>query len=271
MWIADGLTDTGIEPNTVTLNPWASPEIWTRNTNDGFANPTQENVEYNPNQDAYIYVRLQNKGTINYSGNGATLELYWAKASSNLIWPNSWNGSTSFPQGGVTGGLIASFPITNTIAANGEVIIERVFNEPNPNTYSWALGNGGENWHFCLLARIVSNDDPMHLTETWAITQNVLNNNNIGWKNISILDNILDPSAPPTETLIPNATIAVGNPFTGPRNFIIDFLNDPAEIGNGIFEEAEVIIKLDDVLLNAFNAAGGLTNTLNITEGGFKS
>lgn len=265
LWVPDGIEDTGIEPNTLTLYPWTSPEIWTRNTNDGFINQTQENIEYNPNQNAYIYVKIKNRGTINYSGSGATLELYWAKASSNLAWPNSWNGSTSFPQGGITGGLITSFDITNTIAANGEVIIEKVFNEPNPNTYQWAVNSGGENWHFCLLARIVSNDDPMYLTETTSITQNVLNNNNLGWKNISVVD-VIDPNplAPPTVVAIPNATIAVGNPFHIPKNYIVEFLNDTQEIGNGIFEEAEVVIKLDDVLLNAFNNAGGFANVHNI-------
>lgn len=266
LFVADGIEDTGVEPNIITLYPWTSPEIWTRNTNDGLTNQTQENVEYNPSQDAYIYVRLKNIGTINYTGNGATLELYWTKASSSCIWPTSWNGSTSFPQGGVTGGLIASIPITNTIASNGEVIVEHVFNEPNPNLYSWALANGGENWHFCLLARIVSNDDPMHLPETSFIPQNVLNNNNLSWKNISVVDNVVNPSAPPTEIIIPTATINVGNPFTGPKNYMIEFLNDPAEIGNGIFEEAEVVIALDDVLLNAFHEAGGLAHAQNIME-----
>jgi hypothetical protein len=57
---------------------------------------------------------------------------------------------------------------------------------PNPANFPF------DKHHFCLLARIESNQDPMYLTEFWDVGTNARFNNNIAWKNVSIFE-----AAPP--------------------------------------------------------------------------
>ena len=79
---------------------------------------------------------------------------------------------------------------------------------PNPADYAF----GGDQWHFCILARIISSSEPN--IETSDMYTNVINNNNIALKNISIIDSA--PNATAVGEFNNGAVVAVGNPFDDP-------------------------------------------------------
>ncbi len=107
-FMRDDVLDTGIEPNTSTISPWNSPDIWIRQNPDPnwepypfpTASPTwtpqaHENPEYRERdyaQPNYVYVRVTNRGTQATSPNDR-LRVYWAKASTGLNWPDNWIGA----------------------------------------------------------------------------------------------------------------------------------------------------------------------------------
>jgi hypothetical protein len=75
---------------------------------------------------------------------------------------------------------------------NESVVIEIPWYPPDVNNYN-CMGQAG---HFCLLARIeTSTTAPfgMSTPEGNSVGTNTVNNNNIAWKNITIVDNLSDP------------------------------------------------------------------------------
>ncbi len=174
--------DRGEEPNIDQGSMSKSNDIWVRNQQDGFTNATNEDPEYiSPTTPVYVYVRVRNRGCISSTGN-ETLSLHWAKASTALTWPNFWNGSTTSPL--LMGNLISTQNIP-VIAPQSSAIIEYEWFPPNPNDYN-AINDPSL---FGLLARQVSSNDPMAVTEIADVEQNVQENNNIAWKNINVQNN----------------------------------------------------------------------------------
>jgi len=112
------------------------------------------------------------------------VKLYWAKASTSLSWPAPWDGSVTSPA--LMGGLIGSQPVT--VVGGSQEILSFDWTPPDPSDYA---AFGADKAHFCLLARIeTSPTAPFGMTtpETGDLYANVQNNNNIVWKNISIVD-----------------------------------------------------------------------------------
>jgi hypothetical protein len=259
--IKDSPVDVGNEPNLETQYFWGSEDIWVRPTADGLTD--HANPEYDPIIPNVCYVRIKNIGNTTSSGNDI-LNVYWAKAGSALIYPESWNGLNYFPapnNNALLGNVMGQVSIP-PLNPDQEIILSVNFQVPNPDTYNWF--GSSEKWHFCLMARIESTIDPIDETFANDIVNYTKNNNNVVWKNVTIVNNISDtPQAPKA----PNATIAVGNPFNSPKDYTLVFENDLIDLGKGIFEEAEVTITLDNVLLDAFRNAGGFANSENIMEG----
>lgn len=241
MMIRNSLIDYGVEPDNNTQQIfWQSPDIWVRNQQDGTYISEHQNPEYDPVQPVYVYVRVTNRSCETSSGNDE-LELYWAKANTALNWPNYWDGSMSI-DGVSLGGEVATLTIP-PLAPGQEVILEFPWMVPNPDDYT----NINENpWHFCLLARIVSDDDPMTSPEGSFITANVKNNNNLGWKNTTVVD--LEPNTPG----LVGGVVAVSNPFSQSRTYQLELFKDSAETGKSIYEEAEIGIEMDVVLYDAW-------------------
>ncbi|MBW6492805.1 MAG: S8 family serine peptidase, partial [Lentimicrobium sp.] len=107
LYIRDLEDDFGIEPNEAeTGTPmWISPDIWIRNQDDGTVNQVHENPEYSATNPVYVYIRVTNKGDETSTGN-EELHLYWAKAGTDLVWKDYWDGSVSvngIPMGGILG------------------------------------------------------------------------------------------------------------------------------------------------------------------------
>ncbi len=248
LMVKDSQEDLGIEPNTVTQYFWASPDIWIRNQDDNGL--THQNPEYSPTVPNYAYIRITNKSLIASSGN-EHLKFYWAKAGTSLNWPDSWNGTSTFANNALKGNEVGTVNIP-VIQPGQTKIVKMPFLVPNPDDYSFA---GSDQWHFCLLARIVATDDPI-ISETNDLVSNVSKSNNIAWKNVTIVY-----AVPDSEGKL-GGVIAVGNPFNEIRTFNLNFEADNKEMGKLIFEEAEVTVHLDDILINAWEKGGKQGNNV---------
>lgn len=243
LMIKDSSDDDGTEPNTITQYMWNSNNIWVRNSND--TSLDHENPEFSTTSPNYVKVRVINNSCVPSTGT-EQIKLYWAKASTGLSWPNPWTGGVTYPPTNASmGNLIGTLNIPE-LQANEEVILTFPWLVPNPANY----GTNGDQWHFCLLARIEATNDPMTVAETTNLNSNVRNNNNIAWKNVTVVDII------PNNVVDPGGVIAVENPFNETKAFYLEMEIAYFETGKPIYEEAEVGIKMDDVLYKAWERGG---------------
>ena len=182
-YIRDTPDEFGKEPNPDTGPMWLSDDIWVRNQNDGLTNRTHENPKFG--QTNYLYVRVRSRGCEGVDD--AQLYVYFTKGSSFLTWSTNWfNYYETTSSGNVlTGHLVSGAPVAipANLKAGEEVILTIPWtNMPNPASFDT------EKHHFCLLARIMSEKDPMTSPEGADVGANTRNNNNIAWKNITILE-----------------------------------------------------------------------------------
>jgi hypothetical protein len=251
LFIKDSPEDFGEEPNTVTEQVWNSKDIWVRNLPDN--GMEHQNPEYSPTSPNYVYVKVTNRGCDTSTGN-EIVKLYWSKASTSLAWDYHWTGN-NFPNNGPSlGDMIGTLTIP-VLQPDEEAILQFTWNNlPNPANYT-AINT--EPWHFCLLARIEGENDPMTFAETTFLTYNVTQNNNIGWKNLTMVD--LDTSSDRKNN---GGVIAVGGDLVSETSsYNLTFKTATAETGAKIFDEAEVSINLDEVLRAAWERGGKkLTN-----------
>jgi hypothetical protein len=179
LWSKDVSDDFGAEPDTSTQPMYISDDIWVRNDNNGLVNHDHQNPEYGST--VSVYVRVRNRAC---SGTGAgTVKLYWAKASTGLAWPAPWDGTVASPA--LMGAQIGSQPVS--VAGGDDEILVFSWTPPNPDDYA---SFGADSGHFCLLSRIETGPAPdfgMTTPETGNLYANVRNNNNIVWKNITVV------------------------------------------------------------------------------------
>jgi Peptidase family C25/FG-GAP-like repeat/Propeptide_C25 len=254
LMVRDGADDLGIQPNVTSQFFWDSNDIWIRNNNND-TSLEHQNPEYSANgAPVYIKVRVTNKSCMPSTGN-EQLNVYWAKASSGLAWPYSWTGGQTFPAtGAVMGNSVGTLTVP-VVQPGQEVILTFPWQVANPYNY-----DGNDQWHFCLLSRLVAPNDPMQVIETNDdLVANVLNNNNIAWKNLTIVDAITGHDADP------GGEIAVANPFNGPKTYTLELAVADAETGKPIYEEAEIGIKMDETLYNAWVRGGKGAQMLEAT------
>lgn len=182
LFTKDTGNDLGNEPNNESTILYSSDDIWIRNTNDGFSN--QEHQNPNGGQLNYVYVKVRNRGC--NPSSPANLKLYWGFASTGLSWPAPWDGSITAPA--LMGNSIGTKPI-GVLNGNDFQIFEFSWTAPDPSDYNSIVG--ADIHHFCLLSRIeTSTASPYGMTspETSNLGLNVKNNNNIAWKNVSVID-----------------------------------------------------------------------------------
>lgn len=248
LYVKDSPDDDGTEPNTVTQHMWTSQDIWIRNNNDNGL--VHQNPEYKapisippftyyPTN--YINVRVINKSCVASTGN-ETLTLNWAKANTALAWPQNWDGSLQNTAGFDLGDELPSVAIP-VIPGGGEAIVVIPWAVPNPDNYS----DNDNPWHFCLLSRINATNDP--LTSPLTSNPNIMvrNNNNLAWKNLTVVDLIANRSA---------AMVMVGNPSKSTKKYVLEFYKEKNEGGKAIFEEAEVRLEMDEKIYNAWKLGG---------------
>ncbi|MAZ72814.1 MAG: hypothetical protein CMC70_06670, partial [Flavobacteriaceae bacterium] len=250
----DTLEDYFYEPNTNNSEIfWHSPDIWVRNQNDGRLIQKHENPEYDPNNPNYVYIRVTNNSCETIASYENNLKLYWSKANTALTWPEHWDGSL-YQADPVTGQqvLMGDEVATHTLPPldPGEsTILEIPWQMPNPADYQHININP---WHFCLLARIESPFDPMAVSETSNLRDNILKNNNIVLKNTTVVDII--PDSPTPQPI--GGVVGVGNPDAVAKTYELKLFPEANEQGKALYEEAEVTITLDSLLYNAWSNGG---------------
>lgn len=181
-YIRDTNDDFGVEPNPTILPLWLSEDIWVRQQNDGLTVREHQNPIYG--QTNYIYVRLRSRNCVPVED--GQLYVYFSKASTGLDWPKHWNDYYEITSNGpvLAGDVVANAPfsVPDDLRAGEERIIEIPWtNMPDPEDFD------AEKHHFCILARLVSNQDPIGV-EVSDLGVNGRNSNNVSWKNITILE-----------------------------------------------------------------------------------
>ncbi|MBI4647900.1 MAG: hypothetical protein HY738_15245, partial [Bacteroidia bacterium] len=252
LFMKDTPSDNGIEPNTTSWPIWISEDIWVRNQQDGIQE--HENPVYSPTQPVYVYVKIRNRGCSSSLGT-EELNLRWAKASTALSWPENWDGSTDLVDGdlstqpnAIAGNLIATQPI-GIIQPGETTILEFAWNPPNPDDYYVINPEPG---HFCLLARIVAANDPMAVTETASLGANVVNNNNIVWKNLTIVQGGK------------NISTAISNVKNIETCYNLAFKVPIEEANNSIINNAKITIDLGEALYQKWVNGGQLATGIEI-------
>ncbi|WP_104735973.1 S8 family serine peptidase [Hanstruepera ponticola] len=247
LYVKDSPDDDGSEPNSVTQNMWTSQDIWVRNVNDDGL--THQNPEYKSNNEPnFINVRVINKSCVASTGS-ETLAINWAKANTSLAWPENWDGTLTNSGNYSLGGALPEVSIP-VIQAGSEAIVKIPWVVPDPENYT----DNPNPWHFCLLAKINATDDPLASPMTSNPNYMVRNNNNLAWKNLTVVD---------LETETTSAIVMVSNPLNIPKTYYFELHKEINEGGKAIFDEAEVTLKMDDVLFNAWERGGKKSQLLD--------
>ncbi len=249
--IRNSKDDFGVEPDNVTDPIWDSPDIWVRNQPDGLLVQENQDLNYLSDQTpVYVYVKVTNKSCETSLGT-EQLYLYWAKGGLSQVWPTIWTGSilNGLPTGDDIGNL--SIP---TLAPGETKILEFQWIPENPDVYET---NGfSKPWMFCFLARIVAPNDPMTFVEGSNAATNTRNNNNIAYKNATVL-NVSGG---------PKGTITAGNMFNdNPTTVDFNFYTI-GESDTNIWDQAEVYVKLDKTIWDNWQSSGGLSNNIRIVD-----
>jgi hypothetical protein len=189
-----------------------------------------------------VYVKIGNRGTIASTGN-EHLCLHWSKASSGASWPENWCGAIFPGQTVPKGDRIDSVRIP-VIPPDSSIVLEIPWTTPDPTDYYFA---GKEVWHFCLLGRVIAENDPMFIVEGSDLEANTRNNNNIAWVNINFLMPVSGEIS---------SSVSSGNPFNVSHPFSLNFT--PEDGSDSISEEAEITVKLSDVLYQIWLRGGAV-------------
>lgn len=254
LYSSNSALDHGIEPDNQTEVIWDSPDIWVRNQPDGLSVQEHEDLEFVDNSTpVYVYVKVKNK-SCNPSTVNDTLNLYWAKGGiGQQTWPDVWTGLNNEDNELDVGNFIGSqaIPVLNQ---GQEAILEFTWQPKNPDVYEDA-GFSNKPWMFCFLGRIVSANDNMTYIEDTDTANNTRNNNNIAYKN--------------TTTVNVSQSSEIGSISAGNYNNLrsvranINFFTD---LGNPIWQEAEIRVVLNQNLWSVWQNSGGLSTNVKVID-----
>src|SRR5699024_1087704 len=213
-----------------------------------------ENAEYDPSSPSYVYVRIKNIGCDPTSGKDK-VKLYWTKAASSMSWDEDYLGNKYYANTNAKQGDTINTVKIPSINPGEEKILEIPWtNIPDPEDYH--LINTSP-WHFCLLARIESEDDPITHEETTSVLHNDKYNNNIASKNLTVIN--LNPGTIGEDL---GGGFGFPNPLETTGHFDLQVRPEEGEEGKAIFREAEVRVTLDETLRIAWEAGGKQTENL---------
>ncbi|RIV41233.1 hypothetical protein [Micromonospora radicis] len=213
VYIKDVTADVGTEPHS--HNPlWASPDIKVCPTAVECA------VSQNPIVGAtnFIFVKLRNAGPYGSGTSSGVLQVYRTTPGGGAVWPTHWT----------------QIGAVNVVAFAGVTTV----------TIPWT-GVPGPG-HFCLLARWVSDSDPMTF-EGPDISTNTRHNNNIAWRNVDSV--ALTPGG--GQVVRP---FAIGNSLRVPsRNDLVFAAAEPLQGIGG-----RVVVDLGPQLFERWRAGGAV-------------
>lgn len=240
--IRDCAADDGTEPDVLCSSIYNSPDIVVRNLNDngGLSFQMQNPIAGNP---AWVFVRIKNNGAASLVD--GLLHVYVAASSTGFLWPTSWTGTPPL------GYEITAIPATVPVIAPGGTVIVGVPWGSVPDPYALGPGHAA---HYCLLARLESNDDPI-CSEVSYTQQNARNCNNIAWRNLDGIDPHRDV-----------AKLTIRNLVSETRNTRINFDVDPSEEPNHALANCDVEVDLGD-MYPLWQAGGALSSGITTVTG----
>lgn len=150
---------------------------------------------------------LRSNGSVASGGNPAHTISPWTAAGGYILLKPANDDSVVFPP--IYDTALLSVP---PLAAGQSVVIEIPWYPPNPADFACF---GADQGHVCLVARIeTSSTAPFGMTvaETSSISDNTRNNNNIVWKNVTVVDSFpgfLLAAPIWLRNVFPNATVPV--------------------------------------------------------------
>ena len=255
LYVSDTAGDNGAE-NWALDCMWNSPDIW---IGDSLGNPVDDIYG---GGSYYVCVRIHNKSDIPTTGT-EKLYLNWAKAGVNLPWPSGWDGEEDKDigcdkpkkmSGNVGDSLCYSIPI---ILPYNSAVVKIPWTTPDVEEYNCGIFEGSaEQWHFCLLARV--HDSELiegENTDDYDIGQFVNCNNNVAWKNISIIDSENN-----------RAVVWLQNHFKEERLFTLRF-NSPLNSQNEpLYKYAETYIRFSPNIVAGWQEGGSEGNGFEQVE-----
>ena len=179
----DTISDYGETPSHVTYM-WDSPDIWIEDMQHHRVDNPRSGERYN------VCVKIRNADVVPSNGTQKLL-LNWSKAGVNMPWPSGWDGSIVYSADGHSvpmSGIIGETTIPSC-SKYYPTTVKIPWLVPEAEDYNFGIfQNSEEKWHFCLLARIHDGNDIIgENQQNYPIDQFVLNNNNVAWKNISVM------------------------------------------------------------------------------------
>lgn len=231
-WIRDTDDDDGNEPNPSAQAMWQSPDIWVRRQQDTALQFAHQHEDPLPNQVNYVYVKLRNRGCATLAG-GQVLT-YFSKAATSQPWSSAWLGNP------LTGDQIGSQTVT-PIPFGGETVLE----------FPWTPPSHGA---FGILARFVSANDPMYAPEVASTFTNAKQNNNVAWKNVTVLGPADISVAPGPLVAFP---VAIRNFYPTALAIDLEFNPGGAPLEPSFLASGSVQLTLPPELFAAWELAGG--------------
>lgn len=190
---------------------------------------------------------MRNHGCSTVPG-GSQITFCWAKASTNLRWPDPWDGSVTTPalMGGEIGTTVVFSDLPGGAATGSEYVLWS--NIPDPDDYE---DFGADKTHFCLLARV---HEPGTIPPTSDLVDMVRSRRKVVWRNITVT-----PNADPGPAVTVSGT---SDPTT------LSFQAAPGDSpGGSLFDWGVVSIDLGAGLFARWQASGALSSGITSVNG----
>lgn len=239
--------DSGAEPDWQMIGQpmWQSRAIWVRK--DGYdkdnptaacANTAAQNPIFANGFENTVCIKVANRGQVSGSG---TMHLYWAKAALGLGWAAT---TVPDPKTGMTNGDWTELPVSVPIpplAAGAETVVALPWAPPEPPFQ--------QELHTCLLARIEA-VAPDHIwTETSKVNHNTMMNNNIAWRNVQVVHDILTGGGKVHPVVLRNLNDAH-------RELAVQLRPVTDGGGQNFFDQGQTVWRMPPALYEAWKAAG---------------
>ncbi|MFI0608354.1 MAG: kelch repeat-containing protein [Anaerolineae bacterium] len=239
--------DSGAEPDSLMIGQpmWQSRAIWVRkdafdkgNPTAACANTEAQNPIFANDYENTVCIKVANRGQAVGSG---TMHLYWAKAALGLGWAST---TAPDPLTGMTNGdwteIAVNVPIP-PLAAGAETVVALPWAPPEPPFQ--------QELHTCLLARIEA-VAPDHIwTETAEVNHNTMMNNNIAWRNVQVVHDILTGGGRVHPVVLRN--------LKDERRELAVQLRPVTEGGKqNFFDQGQAVWRMPPTLYDAWKAAG---------------
>jgi hypothetical protein len=186
-----------------------------------------------------------------WNGTGTSIEP-WTTAGGYIVSKPPTDPSVVSPP------VYDSVPLTIPILQPGQaVVIQIPWYPANPADFSCF---GGDQGHFCLLARIETSTAPpfgMTFPEIADVYANTRNNNNIVWKNITVVDNFPGP--------LRRTSILIRNIFGEPVQAGLRFA-DTEKFGGSFFGNGHMFVDMKPELFKRWREGGAAGRGIKVAE-----